>query len=101
MKKNYFSRFFEVAIMVLALSLIVNSIGFAEKQDIGSKVNINKATVKELSAVKGIGKKKAMAIIVHREKKGVYENVGGIQKVKGIGKKTFEKIKDSLTVDDG
>ncbi len=100
MKKNYFSRFFEVAVMVFAVSLILSNIGFAEKQFVGDKVNINKATVKELSAVRGIGKKKAMAIIAHREEKGGFESVDGIKKVKGFGKKTFEKIKVFLTVDD-
>ncbi len=100
MKRNYFSRIFEIAVMVFAVTLIISNLGFAEKNGEISKVNINEATVKELSGVRGIGKKKAMAIIAFREESGGFENIDGIKKVKGIGKKTFEKIKDYLTVGD-
>ena len=62
-----------------------------------ANVNINTATLKELSHLKGIGKTKAMAIIAYR-KKHPFTKVEDILKVKGIGKKTFEKIKGEISV---
>jgi len=63
-----------------------------------AKVNINTATVKELQAIRGIGQTKAEAIIKYRKKEGPFKSVKDLVKVKGIGKKTVEKIKDEITV---
>jgi competence ComEA-like helix-hairpin-helix protein len=47
----------------------------------------------------GIGPSKAQAIVEFREKEPFVE-VGGSPKVKGIGDKLFESIKDQVTVGD-
>ena len=60
-------------------------------------ININTATMKELHILSGIGHKKALAIIKYREKHK-FEKIEDIMKVKGIGKKLFEKIKDEIEV---
>ena len=64
-----------------------------------ANVNINTANLKELSHLKGIGKTKAMAIIEYR-KKHPFTKIEDILKVKGIGKKTFERIKSDICVKD-
>ena len=64
-----------------------------------AKININTATMQELHSLKGIGHKKAVAIIKYR-KKHPFDNIEDIIKVKGIGKKTFEKIRNDICVDD-
>ena len=64
-----------------------------------AKVDINKASIKELQSLDGIGYKKAKLIIEYR-KKHKFEKVEDIIKVKGIGKKTFEKIKNEISSGD-
>jgi len=57
-------------------------------------VDINTATAKELAKnLKGIGLKKAQAIIKRRETEGKFSNVNELAKIKGIGKKTIEANK--------
>jgi len=62
-----------------------------------AKVDINSANIKELQSIKGIGYKKAVAIIEYR-KTHKFTKIEDIMKVKGIGKKLFEKIKSEIEV---
>jgi len=62
-----------------------------------AKININTATMQELHSLKGIGHTKALAIMEYR-KKHPFQKIEDIMKVKGIGKKTFDKIKDEIEV---
>lgn len=59
-------------------------------------VDINRADVKELSALKGVGTKKAGAIIEYRTA-NCFKSIDELAKVKGIGKKTVEKNRDNLS----
>ena len=63
------------------------------------KVNLNKASLEELKQVKGLGGKRALYIIDHRESNGKFKSVDELKKVSGIGTKTIEKLKDYVTVD--
>ncbi|EDZ62300.1 putative competence protein ComEA, helix-hairpin-helix region domain [Sulfurimonas gotlandica GD1] len=58
-------------------------------------VDINTADKEELMSLKGLGDKKAAAVIEYRAK-DCFESVEGITKVKGIGKKFIEKNRDNL-----
>lgn len=62
------------------------------------KININKATQQELETLYGIGPAKSKAIIDYREENGPFKQIEDLKKVSGIGEKTFEKIRDSITV---
>ena len=62
-----------------------------------AKIDLNTATAKELETLKGIGHKKALAIIEYRKNHKFIE-VKDIVKVKGVGKRLFEKIKDKIEV---
>ncbi len=73
--------------ILVLISLIV---GF-----VWASVDINTADQKELSTLKGIGAKKAAAIVAYR-KQHCFENIEELAKVKGISKKTIEKNKQSL-----
>ncbi|MCK4696222.1 MAG: ComEA family DNA-binding protein [Candidatus Cloacimonetes bacterium] len=57
-----------------------------------TKININKADIETLSKLPGIGQVKANAIIDYRKNKGEFQSLTELTKVKGIGKKTLEKI---------
>ncbi|MFP5404535.1 MAG: ComEA family DNA-binding protein [Gammaproteobacteria bacterium] len=61
-------------------------------------VNINTATQSELEAVKGLGPAKAKAIIAHREQNGAFKSLDDLDKVKGFGKATVDKLRGELSV---
>ena len=61
-------------------------------------ININTANKERLMKISGVGKTKAEAIISYREKNGDFKKKEDITKVHGIGKATFEKIKDKIEV---
>ena len=63
------------------------------------KININKATAKELQQIKGIGKTIAERIVQYREEQGLFKAPEEIMKVKGIGAKTYDSIKDKILTD--
>lgn len=62
-------------------------------------VNVNTATQSELEGVKGLGPSKAKAIIEYREKNGPFKSIDDLDKVKGFGKSSVEKLKGELSVD--
>ena len=70
----------------------------AEQNSSGGLVNINTADEKELQKIRGVGPAIAQRIIDFREQNGKFKSIDEIKKVRGIGEKTFEKIKDSITV---
>lgn len=60
------------------------------------RVNINTATVEELKTLKGVGEKKAEAIIEYRKKNGSFKTKEDLMKVRGIGKKLFESFQERI-----
>jgi len=62
-----------------------------------ASVDINSADKKELTTLKGIGVKKAEAIITYR-KDHCFKSIDELTKIKGIGKKLIEKNRDNLKV---
>ena len=74
-----------LAMIVLGVSLLFGA------------VDINNASAKELSSLKGIGAKKAEAIVSFR-KGHCFKSIDELSKIKGIGKKTIEKNRTDLEV---
>ena len=66
--------------------------------EIGSKININTADESLLQDIPGIGPVTADSIIKYREENGSFSSIEDIKNVSGIGDKTFEKLKDRITV---
>lgn len=64
-------------------------------------VNVNTATQSELESVKGLGPTKAKAIIMYREANGSFRSIDELDKVKGLGKASIDKLKNELTVGAG
>ena len=60
-------------------------------------VNINTATLDQLQTIKGIGKKKAEAILQYRKEHGAFRTKEDLLQVKGIGKKALEAIESQVT----
>lgn len=72
--------------------------GLTENDSKEQKVNINTADVSELTTLTGIGETRARAIIAWREQNGGFSSPEDLKNVEGIADKTYEKIKDSITV---
>jgi competence protein ComEA len=67
--------------------------------DISHPININTATPGELESLPQIGPVTAAKIIEYRETHGPFNTIEEIQNVSGIGPKTFDRIKDLITVE--
>ncbi len=66
------------------------------------KVNLNKATAKELMKVKGLNAPKARAIVAYRKKHGDFKSMDELMKVKGfkkVNQEKMEEISNQLTLD--
>ena len=63
------------------------------------RLNINLASVEELCTLKGIGIKKAEAIIRYRELNGGFGSILEIMNISGIKNGVFDKVKDYITVE--
>lgn len=61
-------------------------------------VDINSADAKALETLPGIGPAKAEAIIEYRAKVGGFKSIDELKKVDGIGEKTFDAIRDQISV---
>ncbi len=99
MNKSILNKIFFAVLILFVVSCMVSSFAAADMQSglDTEAININEASVKELSGLSGIGRSKAEAIIAFRIEHGNFENVDDLKKVKGIGKKTFESIKNKIT----
>ena len=71
--------------------------GQKESQE-ASKVNINTAGKDELMTLTGIGETRAEAILAYRQEAGGFQAPEDLMQVEGIKEKTFEKLKDQITV---
>ncbi|KUK14693.1 MAG: ComEA family DNA-binding protein [Synergistetes bacterium] len=60
-------------------------------------INVNKASLEELEKLPGVGKTIAERIIEYREKNGPFRTAADLLKVKGIGEKKLEKIRDMIS----
>ncbi|MDF2179646.1 ComEA family DNA-binding protein [Aliiglaciecola sp. CAU 1673] len=60
-------------------------------------ININEASAEELTALPGIGKVKAEAIVNYREEHGPFEDVDDLTKVNGIGEQTVKGLKSKVS----
>jgi competence protein ComEA len=63
-------------------------------------VNLNTATAAQIAALPGIGEKVAQRIVEHRQKTGGFKKIEELMNVKGIGEKSFLKLKPLITVGD-
>ena len=85
-------RNFFIVILFAFISLTVSA---------AEPVNINTATAEEIAAViKGIGPKKAEAIVTYRQQHGPFQAVDDLKKVPGVGDKIVESNRANLTVGD-
>ena len=61
-------------------------------------LNLNSATEEQLKNIPGIGPSKAKDILNYREQNNGFNSINDLMKIKGFGKKTFEKLKEHFTI---
>jgi competence protein ComEA len=96
---------FVVGVLLAALSVIAPVTHAQEKAarpkpaaSVATPINLNTATAAQLEALPGIGPRTAQLIVQHREKNGNFKKVEELMNIKGIGEKSFLKIKSMVTV---
>lgn len=64
-----------------------------------AKININDAGIETLTRLRHIGPALAKRIVEYRNEKGHFASIEDIKKVKGIGNKLFDDIKDDISIE--
>jgi competence protein ComEA len=64
----------------------------------GARIDINSASADELAKLPGVGPAKARAIIEYRSE-APFHKLDDLRKVKGIGDKLYDRLKDQITVE--
>ncbi|MBA6337079.1 helix-hairpin-helix domain-containing protein [Colwellia sp. BRX8-7] len=99
-------------ILLICLTFTFSSLSFAESvggnepnanananvNQIDERIDINHADIKTLSLLKGIGMKKAAAIVKYRNENGKFISVEDLLNVKGIGGQILALNKSKLTI---
>lgn len=61
-------------------------------------VNINTASAADLESLPGVGPKTAALIVEYRQKNGPFKKIEELMNVRGVGEKSFLKLKAQITV---
>jgi len=77
--------------LLLALAFAVAALPAVAAEAKG--VNVNTATVEQLQLLPNVGPAVAARIVEHREKNGPFKAAEDLMLVRGIGEKSFEKLR--------
>ncbi len=95
-------RTFIRAALVAALVVLPASVAFAQNDKPAAPaaptVNLNSATLDQLETLPGIGRVTAQRILEYRQKSGGFKKIEELMNVKGIGEKSFLKLKPLVVV---
>lgn len=69
-----------------------------EAKDHTAVIYLNNSSINQLETLKGVGHKKAQAIIAYREQVGAFKSVAELTQVKGIGEKILSDNKARLQI---
>lgn len=84
--------------ILMALLVFCFLMGVSGNLALAAVVDVNTADVKELTKIPGVGKVMAERIVTERTSGGYFKDLQDLQKrVKGIGKKSAEKMKDKVS----
>ena len=95
-------KFLTLIVVVLGLAITLPSNAAVTKAAVSEStektqlVNVNQASVEQLSQLPGIGKSKAQAIVDYRTKQGKFKSLADLAQVKGIGDKLIAKLEGKV-----
>jgi competence protein ComEA len=95
-------KFHRVVAFTLAVALgVLTSSGLAlaaAQPAPEGKLNLNTASVEQLSTLPGVGEKLAARIVEYRQRSGGFKAIQELMNVKGIGEKNLERIQSHLSL---
>jgi competence protein ComEA len=94
-----FRKYCRVTVLVLAVVLLFQVRFCDAREKLEGKVNINTATESQIALLPGIGPKIAGKVINYRADNGNFKTAEDIKKVKGVGNKKFEKMRDYIIIE--
>jgi competence protein ComEA len=90
------------AVLVVLVALAVPAAGQepdrSAKAAASAPINLNTATATQLEALPGIGARTAALILEYRQKNNGFKKVEELMNVRGVGEKSFLKLKALVTV---
>ncbi|MFT6247244.1 MAG: competence protein ComEA [Cognaticolwellia sp.] len=93
--------YYALIILFTVLSMPLRAAGFDEVAAVVSTtevhvVDINLADIETLALLKGVGEKRAKAIVAYRESNGQFNSVDDLLNVKGVGEHTLQLNKGRI-----
>lgn len=95
---SFYGGTLDMGTQITADEFAIPSESSVSAEEVTGKTDINTAAAEELMLLSGIGEVRAADIIAYREENGGFRQIEDIMKVSGIGEKTFEEIKERITV---
>ena len=87
-----------VALVIAIAGLAAAAQAKRPDKEVAGTLNVNQASESQLEQLPGVGPKVAKEIIEYRSQKS-FEKPADLRHVKGVGRATYEKIKDHVAVD--
>lgn len=94
-----FRKYCGATVLVLAVVLLFQVRFCDAGEKLEGKININTANESQIALLPGIGPKLAGEVINYRTDNGNFKTAEDIKKVKGVGAKKFEKMRDYIIVE--
>ena len=95
---------YAIGVVTCAAAMAAPAAGAQDKAPAGkpapasTPVNLNTATAAQIETLPGIGAKAAERILEYRQKNGGFKKIEELMNVKGIGEKSFLKLKPLITL---